>query len=172
MQNLAKAHWTDLTSDSKPLARSSHSISFNKLDNRAYLWGGEHIAREAIDSKLWVFDNTNNNWSCVETTGIPPEPRVAHSQAITNNNLFIWGGRQGIDIGDGDLDDFHKLDLNTLQWEKISAENGPLQRSFQQMCATEGKVHIFGGCAEHTRLADLHTYDVATNKWTKHPDNP
>ena len=62
MQNLGKLHWTNLTSDSKPLGRSSHSISFNKVNNCSYLWGGEHVAREAIDSKLWVFDNTNNNW--------------------------------------------------------------------------------------------------------------
>jgi len=58
-----------------------------------------------------------------------------------------------------------------MEWHQIAAANGPIARSYQQMCATPGKLHVFGGCAGHDRLADLHTFDLASGTWTRQPDN-
>ena len=39
------------------------------------------------------------------------------------------------------------------------------------MTATPGKLHVFGGCAGTERLADLHTFDLSSEIWTRQPDN-
>lgn len=75
-------------------------------------------------------------------------------------------------MGEGDLNDLHKLDLVTLKWENVQAKGDlPKPRSFHQMCETPGKLHIFGGCAGHDRLAELHTLDLETLEWTQQPQN-
>ena len=105
-----KATWRLIEPAHKPIARSSHGISFNPADGYTYCWGGEHTARHPIDSNgvplrtiysqpldvvlRAVWRLKQGDWGVVETTGNAPEPRVAHSQAITDGGLYIWGGRQ------------------------------------------------------------------------------
>jgi len=163
-----KATWEQVTCAESPKERSSHGLTYNPDDGSVYCWGGEHVARTAIDSVAWRFKD--GAWTALEATGAVPEPRIAHGQAIVGGALYVWGGRQGVTVGDGNLDDFHKLDLTTLEWSPITAEGGPCPRSFQQMCSTPGKIHVFGGCPDEGRLSDLHTFDIESSTWTKQPD--
>lgn len=145
-------------------------MSYNPEDKAIYMWGGEHIPRTAIDSVVWRFKD--EKWSELTTAGPAPEPRVAHAQAIIDGVLWIWGGRQGIEMGECDMEDLHKLNLSTLVWEPVTTTGpAPNKRSFHQMCATSGKLHIFGGCSGHDRLADLYTLDLASLVWIQHPKN-
>lgn len=170
LANIGKANWTQVSPGKSPLSRSSHGVSFNQNDNCVYVWGGENKARHSIDKTLWKFDG--NNWSEVATTGDSPSPRIAHAQIIENNVLWVWGGRQGEEMGEGDLCDLFKLDLTSLKWENLTATGDfPPPRSFHQMCGTPGKLHVFGGCSGKDRLADLHTLDLKTLEWTKEPKN-
>eukprot|EP00657_Telonema_sp_P-1_P006923 TRINITY_DN26429_c0_g1_i1.p2 TRINITY_DN26429_c0_g1~~TRINITY_DN26429_c0_g1_i1.p2 ORF type:complete len:163 (-),score=40.64 TRINITY_DN26429_c0_g1_i1:10-498(-) len=103
IQDAKIGQWQQIPSEGEiPKTRSSHGLSFNPDDGHLYLWGGEHEARHAIDSTLWRCTQ-EGTWNQVETVGEPPEPRVAHAQAIINNTLYIFGGRQGVTLGDGDL---------------------------------------------------------------------
>lgn len=163
--------WTNIQAEGdSPVTRSSHGVSFNPEDGHLYLWGGEHEARHAIDSKLWRWSPETKAWGEVETKGDAPEPRVAHGQAILNNTLYVFGGRQGVDVGDGDLNDFWSINLESLEWVRIEAEGAPTPRSFLQACASNGQFHVFGGC-DKGRLADLHSYDPSTGTWVRQPDN-
>jgi dynein heavy chain len=78
------------------------------------------------------------------------------------------GGRLGEKMGEGDLGDLHVLDLVSSAWAQITVHGeSPSPRSYHQMCATPGKLHLFGGCAEHNRLADFYSFDIDSSTWTK-----
>merc|ERR1711976_283244 len=151
-----KADWTEMVTAQCPLERSSHGLSYNKDNVCAYVWGGENIARHSIDSELWKFDGIN--WFKVETTGDKPSSRVAHAQIIQDNVLWVWGGRQGEEMGDGDLDDLYRINLTDLVWEKLTATGDlPVKRSFHQICHTPGKFI----CSEAVPVqTDLQSYTL------------
>merc|ERR1712232_330965 len=161
MQSLTqkgKATWSQHYPLNTPLSRSAHGVTYNPRDDSVYMWGGEHKARHAIDSIPWRLSKGPDGayvWNQLTTTD-EPEARVAHDQVIEGNFMYIWGGRQGEALGEKDMCDIYKLNLKDGQWTQLETKgDGPVKRSFHQMCSTEGKLHLFGGCAGHDRLADL-----------------
>ena len=55
------AHWTRLALADAPSARSSHKIS--AIGGRGYLFGGEAVARQPIDSTVHCLDPTAGTWT-------------------------------------------------------------------------------------------------------------
>ncbi len=51
----------------------------------------------------------------IKTTGAIPEKRYAHSSAVINEKLYIYGGR-----GEGVSDEIHCLDTNSREWLSIA----------------------------------------------------
>ena len=45
-----KTTWTQVECAESPKERSSHGLTYNPDDGSVYCWGGEHVARTAIDS--------------------------------------------------------------------------------------------------------------------------
>jgi len=76
-------------------------------------------------------------------TGPRPLPRVAPTLSSINSHLYLFGGRQGVEMGEGALDELWRVDTTGLlmgssgsgvQWEKVVAKNDPPRaRSFHQM---------------------------------------
>lgn len=163
----------------KPLSRSSHGISFFK--NKLYLFGGENVARVPIGSELHcldVSDKSNLEWKSVAVSeGMIPSPRVAHSQAIVNDTIYIFGGRQGVHMSEAPLNDMYRIKLSeeVLFWEKVEAKGDiPSERSFHGMCSGKSlsgndAIFIFGGCGASGRLNDVYMLDVISLEWTKLP---
>ena len=73
----AKFDWKCIDESSDNVVpRSSHDLC--AIDRKVYLFGGEHIARTPIDSKLHVLDidEAKPQWREVEIkSGTPPAPR-------------------------------------------------------------------------------------------------
>ena len=73
----AKFNWKCINEASESvLPRSSHDLC--AIDRKVYLFGGEHIPRTPIDSKLHVLDvdEAKPQWKEVEIkSGTPPAPR-------------------------------------------------------------------------------------------------
>ena len=151
--------------------RSSHSSSVHNAS--LYTLGGEIIARTPVDSLLWKLPLTeSSSWSVVETLSeAAPSPRIAHAQTVVHNELFIFGGRQGITMEESPLSDLWKFSFDSLEWVLIpptsSDSSVPSPRSFHKMLSVDNTLYVFGGCAAQGRLNDLHAYDIATNAWTK-----
>ena len=78
--------------------RSSHGISV--IGDRAYVLGGETIARAPIDSDFFCRDlpNLSEPWQRLNMArdggATWPVPRVAHAQATLGDSIYIFGGRQ------------------------------------------------------------------------------
>ena len=92
-----------------------------------------------------------------------------YSQATIGNRIYIFGGRQGIDMGECSLNDLFYFDIETKTWTQIPGNDTfPAERSFHQMVSVGEKLFVFGGCGKNGRLSDLHEFDTATSKWIKH----
>lgn len=189
----------DVNSTKTPLARSSHGLSIIRDGTFLVLYGGENIARTPITDAtqvLWLAKNkthTNNGttevggddddyeWQWISPTSIgdaAPPSRVAHAQAAVGNNIYVFGGRNGIEMGENAMNDMWMLQIvlddtetknsATIRWTQIisQGDNIPEARSFHKMIAVGTNIYMFGGCGSNGRLNDLWKFDTIDNKWT------
>ena len=169
---------SDATSKSSPLPRSSHSLSALNDGNRLVLFGGENVARTPIEQpgqSLWVAekDSGENTWKWVALAmdGSGPPSRVAHSQAAVGDEIYIFGGRNGIEMGENALNDMWKLEIDEsyrAKWTQINpvGDSKPEARSFHKMIAVGTDLYMFGGCGSGGRLNDLWKFDTISKQWT------
>ena len=153
----------------KLLERSSHSVSLVK--DKIYIFGGEREPRIPIDDNLMMYDLKLNKWSVAEVKSVErPMARIGNASCVVNHKLYVFGGRTGIEMGEGSLNDLYEYDTETNIWNQlkpnlISNENPP-PRSYHTMTSLKNKLYVFGGCsADHGRLNDLFEFDLTQNKW-------
>lgn len=170
--------WTKLALENAPLPRSSHGIS--AVGGQAHVFGGESRARQAIDSDVFSLlppppGKLQPQWWKFSPARCPeaPVPRVGHAQSGVRDKLLVFGGRTDVSMGEGALDDLWSWVPATGVWERLEAQGSPPSpRSFHAASSSGDKLYIFGGCGAQGRLADLHEYDTATNRWTALPSPP
>lgn len=155
-----------------PLARSSHTVEYTN-NGTLYVLGGEHIARMPLDLTqfAWALSTDKpTSWRMVPIKGETFPSRVAHASAYcsTNNKIYMFGGRCGIDMNEAALNDLWCFDVTTESWNEIksSSVSAPEARSFHKMICVNNKLYLFGGCGSKSgRLADLHMFDINTSTW-------
>jgi hypothetical protein len=189
MTNNTKFSWSKIypTPDLKhgvPCERSSHGLSLLKNGKLLFLHGGEQVARTPVDASqtTWVaeLDDEKDAWSWrfIDTVAddVCPPARVAHAQAVyKDSQIYIFGGRAGISMGEAAMNDLWKLDCNsddekTMTWKLVEPDlqNGdepPEVRSFHKMLCIGSSLYVFGGCGVNGRLADIHRFDIEKNTW-------
>ncbi|KAF8121609.1 galactose oxidase [Boletus edulis] len=173
-------------------ARSSHSVAVSNT-GRLLLYSGEHRPRIPVDNDLHVLDLESTSPSLRTFAALAasraPEPRVGASAVHDphTNNLYVWGGRGGVDMAPLDrfqagvwkasLDALDTPSTTTLAWERLPAVNddsdaAPAVRSYHASALVRGKLYIHAGCPASGRLATLHAYDLATHTWYRLADAP
>lgn len=165
-----KANWKCLQPDGSaaPESRSSHSLIV--IGRKAYVFGGEHKPRVPIGSTIHIYDLDTSTWSDCKGNGTMPSERNAQTAAAIGRKIYIFGGRQGITMGEGSLNDLHEFDTDTNNWREIQSNDVvPEARSYHAMVAHGDKLYVFGGCGAKGRMNDLHSFDVITNTWTALP---
>ncbi|XP_013384298.1 nitrile-specifier protein 5 [Lingula anatina] len=150
-----------------PKARSSHSLTV--VGKKAFMFGGEHEPRKPIDNKLHAYDLEKNEWSEVHTHGAAPCPRIACATAAVQGCVLVFGGRTGITMGEGALNDLHSFDLESSTWSQLNTKCPPAPRSFHTTTSVGTKFFVFGGCSDKGRLNDLHCYDTKLGEWEEMP---
>ena len=180
---------TNANTTATPLPRSSHGLSIIQNGSLLVLYGGENIARTPIQDPtqvLWLAKKTMGQdcWQWIvpttTTTGTgsssTPPSRVAHAQAAVGNSIYIFGGRNGIEMGENAMNDMWMLQIDeneertTANWTQINASSSssiPSARSFHKMIAIGTNLYMFGGCGADGRLNDLWKFDTLTYKWTQ-----
>lgn len=172
-------------SSTSPLPRSSHGLSIIQNGSLLVLYGGENTARTPIRDAtqvLWLAKKTSDccwQWIIPTTknTSSTPPSRVAHAQAAVGNTIYVFGGRNGIEMGENAMNDMWMLEIDendgtarpTANWTQINASssNIPSARSFHKMIAIGTNLYMFGGCGADGRLNDLWKFDTLTYKWTE-----
>ena len=164
-------HWQELVCDDAPLARSSHALT--GIGNKVYCIGGENEARVPIDMVVYELDLDVSplRWRAIDTEeGSSPSPRIAHGQAAIGNRIWIFGGRNGVHMGEGPRNDIYYFDTTIMSWTGpviASTETIPPPRSFHKMVSVGDVLYVFGGCGEDGRLNDLFSFDTTTFAWTE-----
>ncbi|CAF1083398.1 unnamed protein product [Brachionus calyciflorus] len=153
--------------------RSSHTT--NLINKKIYIFGGEYIPRNPIDNNLLVLDTVSNEWSSLADPSAPIA-RMGHSSCSVGDNLYIFGGRTGVEMGETSLNDLHSFNTFTKKWSLIHSDTDsevyPSRRSYHTMTSQGNKLYIFGGCSVKAgRLNDLYEFDIGSQKWTKLPSD-
>ncbi len=176
-----------------PLARSSHSLT--AVGRFLYAFGGEHAPRVPIDPIVHRFSLDDGLWETVPLGGpgspcLPsrraaraarppgasapcPSARVAHSAAAVGENIFVFGGREGVDE-QRPLGDTWAFDTTACAWRQLAcAGGGPPARSYHASASLGSTVYVFGGCGAAGRLNDLWALDTqaGTLKWEQLPSS-
>jgi hypothetical protein len=157
-----------------PAARSSHALA--AVGSKLYLFGGEQQPRVPLPDTTYCYDIETGTWEALSTTGCSPGPRIAASMVAVGPQLFLYGGRTGIDMGEGAKSDLYVFDTPSHQWQPVavSADSPqPPARSYHAMAADpgSGKLYVFGGCGSSGRLSDLWAYDINSATWQQLPSS-
>lgn len=133
-----------------PSWRDFHSaVAF---DNKMYVFGGRsdrsgynHSQQEIYCNVIMYFNTTDNTWVKPETSGKAPVGRRSHSSFVYNNNIYIFGGYNGIERKH--FNDLHKFDPKTQNWSliEIKGSHKPCARRRQCCCMVGDKMFLFGG---------------------------
>ncbi|XP_033736402.1 nitrile-specifier protein 5-like [Pecten maximus] len=142
------------------------------IGRKTFIFGGENIPRVPFSNIVHCLDMDTCTWSELSTTGDVPVPRFADSAAAVGHVMYIFGGRTGINMGEGNFNDLYAFDTRDNVWTLLKPSGvAPSPRSFHAMAVVANRLYVFGGCVEEDRLNDLHSYDIATNTWEQQPTN-
>jgi len=147
----------------------AHAALFSYGKN-IYLFGG--IGAEQSFNDLWSTDaEATKKWQACTQKGDIPTPRSSMASAFYGVNFYVFGGQ---DQQGRKLDDFYRLDLETMSWTKLEIEGErPRSRSNAKLVAHEGKLYLCGGDSANGTSPflpcynDLFEFNIDTNEWRK-----
>jgi len=139
--------------------RSLHS--FSNVDHIGYVFGGQD-GSSAHTNTLYAYDYLTDAWSTLTAGDLQ---RSAHSAAVFNDKIYIYGG---INSG-GTLDTLRCYNTTTGAWSSLTS--GLSARAYHSAVMVGAKMYVFGGTNGGT-LNTHHVYDILANSWTALSDGP
>ncbi|XP_056175450.1 uncharacterized protein LOC115662401 isoform X2 [Syzygium oleosum] len=117
-----------------------------------------------------VFDTVEQTWSQPTIKGTPPAPRDGHSCTNVGDNLYVFGGTDGMNP----LGDLHILDTSSHTWiSPITRGEGPEARQGHSAALVGKRLIIFGGYGkspddeDEVYYNDLFILNTETFLWEK-----
>lgn len=155
-----------------PGSRSSHCLA--SLGPSMYMFGGEQLPRIPVEADTYCYDLPSGSWTRVAVKGSPPGPRVAATMTTVGDRIYLFGGRTGVDMGEGARGDLFVLDPTSTppEWAPLEVNASsptPPSRSYHAATTARGKLYIFGGCGTNGRLNDLWEFDPSSKTWLELP---
>jgi len=138
-----------------PFPRSGHSAVL--LKHKLVIFGGGGTGKPMND--VHYLDLKTMTWVQPEISGTAPFPRAGHSACeVEANSILIFGGG----YSDHVYNDIHLLNMNRLTWSRpADTGNVPCPRTGHSMDATNGIIHVFGGCDSQGQMYnDLYMLDA------------
>ncbi|KAK8265929.1 hypothetical protein V6Z12_D12G210400 [Gossypium hirsutum] len=129
---------------SGPGKRWGHTCNSIKGGRFLYVFGG-YGKDYCQTNQVHVFDTAKQTWSQPVTKGTPPSARDSHSCTTIGDNLFVFGGTDGVKP----LKDLHILETCTNTWICPSVRGeGPEEREGHGAAVVGKRLFIFGGCGK------------------------
>lgn len=129
-----------------PSPRGGHSAT--KVGRFIVFFGGHYYSGKDSGftylNDTYILDIDNNKWVKPNVSGIPPEPRYAHSAVLAGPRIIYFGGKGAKEKV---FKDIHALDPTTMEWfEGPEGSGSPSARFGHSASLIEGnKIFIFGG---------------------------
>ncbi|XP_021615867.1 kelch domain-containing protein 3 isoform X2 [Manihot esculenta] len=103
------------------------------------------VAMAEITARPTKFMSLTLTWSQPVIKGTPPTPRDSHSCTTVGDNLFVFGGTDGMNP----LKDLHILDTSSHTWISPTVRGeGPEAREGHSAALVGKRLFIFGGCGK------------------------
>uniref|UniRef100_A0A2N9HE66 Uncharacterized protein n=1 Tax=Fagus sylvatica TaxID=28930 RepID=A0A2N9HE66_FAGSY len=154
---------------SGPGKRWGHTCNAIKGGRFLYVFGG-YGRDNCQTNQVHVFDTVNQTWSLPVIKGTPPTPRDSHSCTAVGDNLFVFGGTDGMNP----LRDLHILDTSSHTWISPSLRgDGPEAREGHSAALVGKRLFVFGGCGKSTNnnveiyYNDLYILNTETFVWKR-----
>lgn len=154
----------EVSGPGKRWGHTCNAISGGKL---LYVFGG-YGKNNSQTNQVHVFDTDKRTWTEPVIKGTPPSPRDSHSCTTVGDNLFVFGGTDGMNP----LKDLHILDTSSHTW--ISPTVGgerPEAREGHSAALIGKQLFIFGGCGKSSETSnevyynDLYLLNTETFVW-------
>ncbi|XP_012080405.1 kelch domain-containing protein 3 isoform X2 [Jatropha curcas] len=150
-----------------PGKRWGHTCNSVKGGRFLYVFGG-YGKDNCQTNQVHVFDTTMQTWSQPTIKGTPPTPRDSHSCTTVGDNLFVFGGTDGMNP----LKDLHILDTSSHTWISPTVRGeGPEAREGHNAALVGKRLFIFGGCGKSSNnndevyYSDLYILNTETFVW-------
>ncbi|XP_028059170.1 RING finger protein B-like isoform X2 [Camellia sinensis] len=138
-----------------PGKRWGHTCNAIRGGKLLYVFGG-YGKDECRTNQVHVLDTATRAWSQPLIKGTPPVPRDSHSCTTVADNLFVFGGTDGMNP----LKDLHILDTSSNTWISPTVRGEVPEAREGHSAALIGKrLFIFGGCGKSSDNADEKLYD-------------
>ncbi|KAH1201500.1 Rab9 effector protein with kelch motifs [Glycine max] len=127
-----------------PGKRWGHTCNAVKGGRLVYVFGG-YGKDNCQTNQVHVFDTVKQTWSQPALKGSPPTPRDSHTSTAVGDNLFVFGGTDGMNP----LKDLHILDTSLQTWVSPTIRGeGPPAREGHSAAVVGKRLFIFGGCGK------------------------
>ncbi|KAK7330276.1 hypothetical protein VNO77_24466 [Canavalia gladiata] len=152
---------------SGPGKRWGHTCNAIKGGRLVYVFGG-YGKDNCQTNQVHVFDTLKQTWSQPAVKGSPPTPRDSHTCTAIGDNLFVFGGTDGMNP----LKDLHILDTSSHTWISPTIRGeGPEAREGHSAAVVGKRLFIFGGCGKsadnnnEVYYNDLYILNTETFVW-------
>ncbi|XP_068464561.1 acyl-CoA-binding domain-containing protein 5 isoform X2 [Phaseolus vulgaris] len=150
-----------------PGKRWGHTCNAVKGGRLVYVFGG-YGKDNCQTNQVHVFDTVKQTWSQPTLKGSPPTPRDSHTCTAIGDNLFVFGGTDGMNP----LKDLHILDTSLHTWVSPTIRGeGPPAREGHSAAVVGKRLFIFGGCGKSSDsnnevyYNDLYILNTETFVW-------
>jgi hypothetical protein len=127
-----------LPGNTAPKGRAAHSV--NVFGSDVYIFSGEEVPRIPVDNNMEIFNLETRSWKAsIKADANAPSPRVGHATARIGDDLYLFGGRGGVDMAPLP-NDLYVYNFTTGSFTKVEVQEGtqkPAPRSFHAMAATK-----------------------------------
>ena len=151
--------WSLLVTSGTP-ARWRDFQSATSIGHTMYIFGGRgdragpfHTSHEVYCNRLLAFDTQSYTWYDPAPGGMIPAGRRSHSAFNYKNELYLFGGYNGIQ--DVHFSDIYKYSPASNSWSLVKAHgDSPCPRR-RQCCSVIGdRVFLFGGTSPCTAVME------------------
>ncbi len=139
------------------------------VDGKFMVWGGQFEAGYSDTGYYYDPDPswTGGSWTSISSSGLTA--RAAHLAVASNNQVFIWGGRQNSSnvFSDGAL-----WNASDNTWTALGSTSLTFGASYDPAGAWTGsEFFLFGGRSSSGVSGNSFFYDPSTAAWRDDPDS-
>ena len=145
--------WTDVSPGEGPHERCLHSASYDALEHRMIMYGGQQAG--ALED-IWAFDLNENTWTeLTPEQGPPGRFFPVHVYDPINHRSIVFGGNRSGDLQQAN--DVWAFDLKGNSWEELEVGGTPpiaRERAAGIFIPSEGRMIVYGGAGGGRILGD------------------